>query len=184
MNTILYSLLVGIDIAAITLLIIVIKPYLKRSIFNRPKLEIELRPAEGFYLLKKWQVNEKKNTEEPIYVYEACWCYDIVIKNVSAHDAFSPVIKSNLALPYSTQMSSLNPFIPIRSASQATINVTYKVLHQSTESKRLIPEGIPAEIRKVKFLLEYANEHGKKFYTVFECKTDSNTKHFTRPSGF
>ncbi len=167
-----------------TFLIIVIRPYLTKFFFKRPKLEIELHPAEGSYSIQKWQINEKNHMEEPVYVYEACWCYDIIIRNVSGHDAHYPLIRSNLALPYSTNMSVLNHYVPIYAASQTSINVTYKILDQSTERERVVPEGIPAEIKKVKFLLEYTNERRKKYYTVFDCETNSNSKHFTRPSGF
>lgn len=184
MNTPFFLIILGIDIAAITILFIVIRPYLKKYVFERPKLEIELQPADGSYSIRKWQLNEKNHEEEPIYVYEVCWCYNIVIRNVSKYDAHFPFLKPNLALPYSTNISILNHYVPIYAASQTTVNVTYKILNPSTESQKVIPEGIPTEIRRVKFLLEYTNEHKKKFYTVFDCETNSNSKHFTRPSGF
>jgi hypothetical protein len=184
MNALFFIILLAIDFAAITSLFIVLRPYLKKYIIERPKLELELQSAEGSYCIRKWQINEENQEEEPIYVYEVCWCYNIIIRNLSKYDAHFPLLKPNLALPYSTSISILNHYVPIYAASQTTVNVTYKILNSSTESKKVIPEGIPTEIRRVKFLLEYTNEHKKKFYTVFDCETNSNSKHFMRPSGF
>ena len=184
MNTTMNLLFIVISIASIPFLLIIIRPYLLGIFFKRPRLEVELLPAEGSYSIQKWQINEGNRSEDPVYVYEACWCYTIVIRNVSKHDAHFPRLQSNIALPYSTRVSMLNPKMPIYAGSETTLNVTYKILNPSTERKRIIPQGIPKELKRVKLILEYTNEHPKKFYTVFDCKTNANSQHLFRPSGF
>lgn len=179
-----YLSIIGVAIVAYPFFLKVIKPYVSKRILKRPKLRIKLKATNEGFSKMKWQITQNNTSSLPVYVYEVCWRFDIVIKNESNCDAYFPGIKHDLTLPYRTQISVLNHYVPIEAHSEEVLNVSYTILHQSTEDEKIIPKGIPIEFDAVRFLLEYSNEKGVKFFTLFNCCAGINSHHYAKPQGF
>lgn len=155
--------------------------YIKK-LSTTPQLTIEMIPSDH-YVKKKW-ITSETDAGNPLWVYEICWQYKLVIRNHSPHGAYYPKLRSNLCLPHYSHLNVLNHYVPIQPNETTEIQGEYVILEKCAEGKHTKPTGLPEALNKTKFLLEYQNEHKFRFYTVFDFKGQTNTTSRSRPSEF
>lgn len=170
-------------ITSFSISLITIIPSFKKKYFFRPRLEIQIIPGQN-YSKKKWATGKASSVGLPLFVYESCWNYEIIIVNLSSFDAYYPKIKFDKVPPYSSQLSVLNHYVPIKPNERVTLTGSYTKLWQDEEKEVAIPLGISNDFKKIKILLEYQNEQKTKFYTVFDMGTMKNTLSRTKGTEF
>ncbi len=170
-------------ISSFSITLITIIPSFKRKYLSQPKLKVQIVPGQN-YSKKKWTTGKTSSAGLPLFVYESCWNYEIIIENPSSFDAYYPKIKFDRVLPYSSQLSILNPSEPIKSLERISLTGNYTKLWQDEEKDVAIPLGISDDFKKIRIILEYQNEQKTKFYTVFDIGTMTNTLSRTKSSEF
>ncbi len=156
----------------------------KRRYLHRPELKVKILPGDGHYSKKRWLSNTQHPSGKPMYIYEVCWSYKLIIKNTSRFDAFYPKIQFDRTLPYLSRLDILNHYVPICRGEKIVLNGEYTIFQECVEDEDIKPSGIPSEVTKLKVLLSYKNADKTPFYTTFDLGQELNTQHRFKPSGF
>lgn len=156
----------------------------KRRYLHRPELKVKIVPGDGHYSKKRWLSNTQHPSGKPMYIYEVCWSYKLIIKNTSRFDAFYPKIQFDRTLPYLSRLDILNHYVPICRGEKIVLNGEYTIFQECMEGEDIKPSGIPSEVTKLKVLLSYKNADKTPFYTTFDLGQELNTQHWFKPSGF
>jgi hypothetical protein len=145
--------------------------WLARSLLLvRPRLRVSYKPGEG------------QSASGPAGMLEIRWAYNITLSNLSKYDALEiRVIKST-----NPQLSKL-PIDHLKGLDSASLDMQLtKNLDRDTVVKAhhdFHGELEPPELNEMALDLEYRNESGFRFYTVYRRVNGSQTNmyHFRSP---
>lgn len=157
---------------------------LKQRFFHRPILRIRIIPANRNYSRKKWPSHKTHPSGEPMYVYEVCWSYMLIIRNTSRFAACHPELRFGGGTSPFSRLDILDHSVPIPAGKRMTLKGEYIALEECRAGENTIPSGIAMELSQMRVLLTYQNEHGQPFYTTFDIHSGRNETHRFKPPGF
>ena len=151
----------------------IIIPPLKKKYFDQPNLYL------SFYFDNSSQsprgLSSKNSTQSPtliteaIYNYKIKWEYKFVIRNNSEYPAYNIVLIEpnfdNNFYFYPTIDLAI-PILPNQAIEYKAI--FFQHFEGNGKDANLIIQGLPDKLKTGKFVLEYTNVKGTKFYTIYE----------------
>lgn len=152
------------------------------KLLYRPKLTIDLIAGGNSYSTKKWV--KKNSAGATVFIYETCWCYQLVLRNDSNYNAHYPLLHFNIVLPLSHKLSVLNHYVPVFAKEEIVLEGEYVILEECEEGKNTKPKGLPDMLKNAKVLVEYQNTYNRKFYSLFEFATRRSFFSTRKPLGF
>ncbi len=172
----------GLIIGIFRSLIGSIYPPFRKKYFDQPKIYVVFQFNNSSKSPRG--LSASNDTTAPIFVTEAIynndlnWQYDIIFRNNSEYPAY------NLKLIEPTLNSGFNIHPPLDSLKPILPNseVSYKAkFFQTFEGKgevaNLIAKHPPDKLKSGKFIFEYTNVKGTKFYTTYEHALDTADRH-------
>lgn len=160
-------------------------PPLKKKYFDQPKIYINFQYQSSS---KSPKISPKNDTSQPINMMDAIWInelrwrYKLILLNNSEHPAYN----IRLLEPDQEHYFVLDPKIdrlkPLLSNNEASYNAIFNDIFEGTgyEANAII-ETHPHFLVNKRYVLEYTNVKGTKFYTVFDgSKEESKRNEFLR----
>lgn len=119
---------------------------------------------------------------EAVFLDELNWNYKLAIHNNSEHHAYEVKLIKPAEDYHFLLKDKINHLKPILANSELELRAEF---YKSFEGKRIdannLIENHPYLLMNDKFILEYTNIKGTKFYTIFDmAKEDSSRNQFVR----
>ncbi len=153
------------------------------KLFAQPKLYVILRSditnqRAGVLSLKN-DLTAPIISSNAIYHFDLTWVYNLKIRNNTGLNAYNlkllnPVIDSKTIL-----YPPIDNLKPILANTEIEYTLTIKESIEGTSRQSQVKmQNPPNIIQEQKVALEYTNEKGLKFYTVFTYEKSSSQNHF------
>ena len=176
MNTMVIVGLVGLLLG----LLYFLYPRIADIYFKRPKIVLELDENVGISRssshLGYSPSNDRGlpvNRPEAISIYELEWKFNLTIRNNSEINAFDLRLMQHKNLLNLDFKSKINPNKALKAHEEIVIPLVFKKTIQCMHKDRNkhYTQG-PSDFQNLMLLLEYSNQHGKKFYSRYYFNND------------
>ena len=160
-------------------------PPLKKKYFDQPKVYLTFKRQSS---AKKPSLSAKNDTTQPIDLMEAIWfCelrwrYKLTLLNNSEHHAYNIRLLEPLQEHHFLLDPKIDRLKPLLSNTETDYEAIFNDIFEGKgrEANEIIQRH-PFFLTNNRYVLEYTNVKGKKFYTIFDAsKSEELRNEFVR----
>lgn len=155
-------------------------PRILNYYFKRPKIVLELNENIGITRssshLGYSTLNDRSlpvNRPEAISIYELEWKFNLTVRNNSEVNGFNLRLMQHKNLMNLNFKSKINPNKALKAHEEIVIPLvfskTIQCMHKDLNQHYTVR---PSDFTDLMLLMEYSNEHGKKFYSRYYFNDD------------
>ncbi|MGB4772784.1 MAG: hypothetical protein WBP58_15070 [Chitinophagaceae bacterium] len=164
------EVIIGIVGLVVAILISII-PYYRKKKTERPRIDIMVFLKKGSS--RPLGLSDKNDfsqgyvdSDSAVRWFQLEYIFEIKIVNNSDYLAYYPRLFVDSTANGFSRIDSIPP-LPISNLNPITLSANYIKLEECCGSKRSNVKEFPDDLKSVRLLLEYKNNHKKVFYTLY-----------------